>query len=275
LETSRFLIAIPITAVSAFFSSNPPSRSTFSIATFSLLWRQLIATSNVVEPPLSIATFALPYRQLEAFMIPMSSYVANFALPTKSLSEAEQSALLTVTGQRRGAFRDHMIFSFALGTGLREHELVALDVGDVVDEAGRVRRRICLRTFKRASKQPAAQEVLLSESLRVKARKFIDWKRRSGQSVEPTAPLFVGRSTTRLSTRQVRHMFRVWQQRAGFDKLYTFHALRHTGCTAIYRSTKDILITQSFARHKDIRTTMRYAHPDEADLLRAIQGLRC
>jgi integrase len=43
----------------------------------------------------------------------------------------------------------------ALGTGLREHEIAALDVGDVLHEDGRVRRRITLRTFKRSSTEPA------------------------------------------------------------------------------------------------------------------------
>jgi len=35
----------------------------------------------------------------------------------------------------------------ALGTGLREHEIAALDVGDVLHDDGRVRRRIALRMF--------------------------------------------------------------------------------------------------------------------------------
>jgi hypothetical protein len=39
----------------------------------------------------------------------------------------------------------------ALGTGLCEYEIVALDVGDVLHDDGRVRRRIALRTFRAAT----------------------------------------------------------------------------------------------------------------------------
>lgn len=65
----------------------------------------------------------------------------------------------------------------ALGTGLREHELIALSVGDVFRD-GRPRRRLLLSVFKGASKAGGTQEVLLSESLRGKLRRFWAWKAR-------------------------------------------------------------------------------------------------
>lgn len=80
--------------------------------------------------------------------------------PAATLTELEQTALLTVTGEHRDGFRDHVIFTVVLETGLREHEIAALDVGGV-------RRRIALRTFKRSSTstEPATQEVLIPNSL--------------------------------------------------------------------------------------------------------------
>ncbi len=80
----------------------------------------------------------------------MSNYLGSIPLPPKVPSDREQAQLLAATGQRRGAFRDHILLSLALGTGLREHELVALDVGDVMDSDGKVRRRVDLRVFKRS-----------------------------------------------------------------------------------------------------------------------------
>jgi site-specific recombinase XerC len=50
----------------------------------------------------------------------------------------EQATLLKVTGEHRAGFRDHCIFAVALGTGLREHEIAALNVGEVLHEDGRV-----------------------------------------------------------------------------------------------------------------------------------------
>jgi site-specific recombinase XerD len=205
----------------------------------------------------------------------MTGYAMRIPTPPRMMSEAEQAALLTLTGQRRDGFRDHMLLALALATGLREHELVALDVGDLVDAAGKVRPKIYLRVFKRSAKKPALQECLLSETIRIKLGRFLTWKKSHGQSIAPEAPLFMSKKGNRLSTRQVRHLFHVWQERAGFEKAYSFHSARHSACSNLYRKTKDIRVVQRFARHVSIETTMRYSHPDEATLLRAIQDLPC
>jgi site-specific recombinase XerD len=63
--------------------------------------------------------------------------------------------------------------------------------------------------------------------------------------------------------------------RAGFDRHVSFHVLRHSACSAVYRKTKDIRLTQRFARHKSILTTAVYSHPTDEDLLRAVTGLPC
>ena len=62
------------------------------------------------------------------------SYIDAVRSPPKTLTTDEQRALLRVTGEHKRGFRDHVFFSLALGTALREHELVALNVGDVSDD---------------------------------------------------------------------------------------------------------------------------------------------
>ena len=95
----------------------------------------------------------------------MPAYAAALPRPPRTLTELEQGTLLKVTGKHRSGFRDHVIFAVALGTGLREHGIAALDVGDVLHDDGRVRRRIALRTFKRSSTESATQEVFIPDSL--------------------------------------------------------------------------------------------------------------
>jgi len=51
----------------------------------------------------------------------MAAFVTNIPTPPRVLTEAEQTALLKVTGEHRDGFRDHMIIALALGTGLRVH----------------------------------------------------------------------------------------------------------------------------------------------------------
>jgi len=151
----------------------------------------------------------------------MPAYAAAIPRPPRTLTELEQGMLLKVTGERRDGFRDHVIFAVALGTGLREHEIAALDVGDVLHDDGRVRRRIALRTFKRSSTEPATQEVFIPDSLWYKLGKLVSWKRGQGESLEPAAPLFVSRRGRRISTRtlvrahvQLQHCAHVELQRS-------------------------------------------------------------
>ncbi len=205
----------------------------------------------------------------------MAAYADSIQKAPRTLTEREQKLLLKVTGEHRSGFRDHLIIATALGTGLRAHELLALDVGDVFDGDGRARRRVQLRVFKRSHDDPAAQEVILPDGLRAKLDKLYRWKRAEGQSLAADAPVFVSRNGNRLSGRQLRERFALWQDRAGLERRLSFHGLRHSSCTNLYRATKDLRLVQRFARHASVTSTMRYAHPADEDLVRAVQDLPC
>jgi site-specific recombinase XerC len=206
----------------------------------------------------------------------MAAYVESIRRAPRTLTEREQKALLRVTGEHCAGWRDHVLFAMALGTGLRAHELVALDVGDVFDDGGRVRRRLALRVFKGDGRgDDDGQEVLLPEGLRAKLERLRAWKAGEGESLDGAAPLFVSQRGSRLSTRQLRHAFAVWQERAGFERHVSLHALRHTACSSVYAASKDLRLTQRFARHRSVVTTMVYTHPSDDDLVRAVEQLRC
>ncbi|MFH1833573.1 MAG: tyrosine-type recombinase/integrase [bacterium] len=203
------------------------------------------------------------------------NYADNIALPPRTLTEGEVGALLKVSGEHVRGYRDHVIFSMALGTALREHEILALNVGDVFGPDGKPCRRVQLSVFKRSSDETGHQEVVLPDSLRAKLDKFRGWKKRRSESLDSDAPLFVSRKGNRLSTRQLRHLFHQWQTRAGFERRLSFHAMRHTALTAVYRKSRDIRLTQKIARHKSISSTIRYAGPSDDDVLRTVRDLPC
>lgn len=205
----------------------------------------------------------------------MTAYADAVGRPPKTLTELEQRLLLKASGEHRDGFRDHVIFSIALGTGLREHEILALNVGDVFDTDGRTRRRLTLRVFKRSSDEADLQEVVFPDGVRAKLDKLHRWKKGNGEDLGADAPVFISRKGNRLSARQLRHAFKVWQERAGFERSFNFHALRHTACSNLYRRTRDIRLTQRFARHKSILTTSIYAHPSDEDLVRSVRDLPC
>ncbi len=204
----------------------------------------------------------------------MTTYAAA-AQPLRTMTRQEQFMLLRATGQRFDGYRDHVLLSLALATGLREHELVALNVGDVQADEGKARRRVQLRVFKRSREDARGQEVVLSSGIQAKLEKFFRWKRQREESMMGDAPLFVSRKRNRLSTRQVRHAFRLWQERAGFERRFSFHSVRHSAITNLYDATRDIRLAQRFARHSSITSTQIYTHPTDEALLRAVQDLPC
>jgi integrase len=205
----------------------------------------------------------------------MSNYANSVNRPVRTLTELEVAKILRVSGEHRDGFRDHVIIALALATGLREHEIIALNVGDVSQDGRRSQRHVKLRVFKRSSPDESRQEIVLSDSIRAKLDKLLRLRVREESNLSLDAPLFVSRLAKRLSTRQLRRAFEVWQVRARFERHFNFHSLRHTACSNIYRHTLDIRLTQRFARHASIESTMIYTHSSDEDLLRAIQDLPC
>jgi len=163
--------------------------------------------------------------------------------------------------------RNAALVALALGTGLRQAELVALNCGDVFKADGRVRTRIRLQWWKGkdAGRGLSKHEVFVSDALRKRLAKLRTHKSKAGESLEPDAPLFVSRNRNRLSVGRCRNMWREIQRRADLDRRFTFHELRHTAITRVYRATGDLRLSQKFARHSSPETTAIYAHvADEA-----------
>ena len=143
-------------------------------------------------------------------------------LSPTTLTTDEQRLILRATA---GNVRDHTIVSLALGTGLRLAEIVGLDVGDVYALDGTPRVRVRVRAA--IAKGGRAADVFLPDRLVAKLKRFGRWKRKLGEDLAPEAALFVNQSGRRISKRRVQFAWATWQRRAGFDRVYGFHALRH------------------------------------------------
>ena len=192
-------------------------------------------------------------------------------LSPQTLTGSEQAAILRST---RGNRRDHLIYSLALGTGLRLAEIVGLDVGDVYTSLGKPKNRIRLRPG--VAKNGRAGDVFLPDALVAKLRKLWRYKLRRQEGLRPDDPLFCSQGgRRRISPRRGQFAFRTWQVKAGFDRLYPFHALRHTAVTAVYRASRDLFLTQRFARHASPLTTTVYTHPSDQEVWENVRGLSC
>jgi site-specific recombinase XerC len=191
-------------------------------------------------------------------------------LSPTTLTTDEQRVILRVTA---GNVRDHTIISLALGTGLRLAEIVGLDVGDVFAADGTPRVRVRVRAA--IAKGGRAADVFLPDRLVTKLKRFWRWKRERGEDLAPGASLFCNQSGRRISKRRVQFAWATWQRRAGFDRVYGFHALRHTAVTNVYRASRDLFLTQRFARHVSPLTTTVYTHPSDQEMAGKVRGLVC
>lgn len=187
-----------------------------------------------------------------------------------TMTAADQTALLAGAARLP---REALWSSLALGTGLRLAELVGLDVADAFATGGIPRTRIRLRA--EVAKRGRVGDVFLPDALAPKLERFWSYKLAQGEGLDPGAPLLCSQTGRRLSKRRVQVLFHELQIEAGFDRLYPFHALRHTAITNVYRVSKDLFLAQRFARHASPLTTVVYTHPSDEELREGVRGLRC
>lgn len=206
----------------------------------------------------------------------MTAYANRTRRPPRTPTDAEIARVLKVSGEHREGFRDHVILSVAVGTGLRESEIVGLNVGHILTKDRNVRRLIQLEEFKRAPRDvdPAAlakmQRSRLGDATYYKLEKYARIEKLA--EFYDRAPVFRSRKGNRLSTRAVRAMWHKWQREARFDHLYPFHALRHYAITSVRRRTKDLRKAQTFARHAHFSTTTIYDDVSDEEMAEAMRG---
>jgi integrase/recombinase XerC len=191
-------------------------------------------------------------------------------LSPQTLTQSEQRAILRTTAAN---LRDQLMLSVALGTGLRLGEIVGMNVGDVYTPDGKPRNRVRLRA--EIAKGGRVGDVFLPTALAPKLRRFWRYKASHREGLQPGDPLFCNQSRQRISKRRVQFAFRTWQVKAGFDRLYPLHALRHTAITNVYRASRDLFLAQRFARHVSPLTTTVYTHPSDQELWARIRRLTC
>ena len=164
--------------------------------------------------------------------------------------------------------RDYVLVAMAAWTGLRVHELVALDWSQLVTEAGNVRRRVVL--VAEHTKCNIGGDIVVPERLRWRLAQYRTWCDRRGLAVKGDAPVFVSRNGNRISVRRVQQVWKAVQAQVGIDRPYKMHALRHYYGTTMYSTSKDIRLTQVAMRHKSIGSTMIYTHVSERDVETAV-----
>jgi len=180
-----------------------------------------------------------------------------------TLTDVEKKKLLKTISNTRGkkAFRDFVIVSLFLNTGIRISELTNLDFDDV----NLPEKKITIKT-----KGGHTDTRFLNTHIRTILEKYL--KKRRRMPVE-TRSLFVSNQDRRICNRQVQRELKEWLIRAGIEKDITVHGLRHTFATNLLERTGNLALVQQSLGHRHISTTTVYARVPSEELQQAMETL--
>jgi integrase len=166
--------------------------------------------------------------------------------------------------QSRGWVRTAIVLAFYVG--LRSGELRALQVRDIDFERNQIYVR---RAFSENVLQDRPKDN--DERIIPIAELALDQLQKAVQGLNPEDFLVTNRNG-RTPTRQgVWLAFRAVQDKAGLDRRFGVHALRHGFCTELVRSNVGVETVRVLAGHEDLRTTQRYLHSERMDLVDAME----
>lgn len=153
--------------------------------------------------------------------------------------EASMLGFFRDTGENQLA---HMA-SLGIETGFRKGELMRLEVRDYTPQSN------LLHVWETKADLPRAVPLTAKaqESIKILSK---------GRA--PSDRLF----TDQLDDRRVSHWFHKWKKYHGIptDKDAVFHATRHTCCSRLVQAGVHLVTVKNWMGHKDISTTLKYAH---------------
>jgi integrase/recombinase XerD len=149
----------------------------------------------------------------------------------------------------------------AYSAGLRVSEVVTLKTCQVDS------KRMCI--FVERAKGKKDRMVLLSPVVLVILRAYAVQYKPPKQGY-----LFQGAVAGQAySTRSLEEVIQQAKQKAGVIKQGSMHALRHSFATHLLERGTDISMIQKLLGHNDLRTTLRYLHTTNKDLIKIISPL--
>jgi site-specific recombinase XerD len=149
----------------------------------------------------------------------------------------------------------------AYSSGLRVSEVVALKPGHI--DSG----RMCLHIVQAKGKKD--RMVPLSPVLLVMLRDY--WQ---NWTPKPKTYLFEGQEPdSPYTTRSLQLVLSQAKERANVFKPGSIHALRHSFATHLLDKGTDIMMIMKLLGHNDLKTTLRYLHVSNRDLLGIVSPL--
>ena len=174
----------------------------------------------------------------------------------QSLTAAQARDLCQPTGDTLGELRDHAMLTLMVHRGLRTCEVSRANIGDICMTAGGAALYV-----QGKGKADKGEFVMLGEEVLAPLMAYLKARGCNDQD----APLFasIGNRNQggRMTTRTISRIAKQALERIGIcSPAITAHSLRHTAITLALMGGATVQEAQGLARHRDISTTMIYAH---------------
>jgi|WetSurSiteA1Bulk_404760.scaffolds.fasta_scaffold19318_2 integrase/recombinase XerD len=151
-----------------------------------------------------------------------------------------------------GNLKHKTMLMLTYSSGLRLNELTSLKVTDI--------HRSSMRLLVRQGKRNKDRYTILSSVC-------LNWLEEYWKAYKPHDLLFCGRKPNGpMSPRAIQHLFNSAKEKSLVTRPGSLHSLRHSFATHMLESGNGIFQLQKFLGHKDIRTTLIYAHVHEENI---------
>lgn len=199
-----------------------------------------------------------------------SAWNKNKSLGQKPPLTYEQVQAIKTTLVQAGTARDRALFSLAIDSSLRSHDLLRLRVADVM-AAGEVLDVIRVKPTK--TKDTTGESVIFEPIpyTRQLLKELIEAEDKYPQDylfTRTKAPRLLSAPKTHLTERAYQNLVKKW---VGFialnSELYGTHSLRRTRPAYIYHKTKNLRACQRILGHSKITTTQEYLGIGHAETL--------
>lgn len=165
-------------------------------------------------------------------------------------SKAQIEAMKRVLKGGSGGLRDYALFTTGINSGLRISDLLALRVGDIRDDKGKLRERVSLRESKTGKTKDFP--------LGLTARRALSEYLATRVDATTDEPLFPSRLGNPLSRGQAWHILSAAAKSVGIKERTGTHTLRKTFGFHAYSSGVDITLIQKLLNHGAPSITLTY-----------------
>lgn len=173
----------------------------------------------------------------------------------KVLSREEIAALLRTIEN----LKHKTMLMLGYGCGLRVSEITGLKITDLDED----RRLLIIRK----GKGKKDRVISLSPALLIMLREY-------KKKYQPKGFLFEGQyAGTTYSVRSLETIIHAAKEKAGIKKAGSMHMLRHSFATHLLDKGTDVVFIQKLLGHNDIKTTLRYLHVTNKDILNILSPI--